>query len=82
MVEDDRHAAIPMDRVIADELELRGTHGLQAHRYPALLRMIESGNLHPERLVQRTIHLDEAGEALTSMGDTPGPGITVIDAFD
>ena len=82
MVEDDRHTAIPMDRVIADELELRGTHGLQAHRYPALLRMIESGDLHPERLVQQTIHLNDAGEALMAMSDTSAPGITVIDTFD
>jgi len=80
MVEDDAHAAIPMDRVVANELEIRGTHGVPAHRYPAMLAMIRDGTLSPERLVARTISLADAPAALTSM-DAPDPpaGVTVID---
>jgi alcohol dehydrogenase len=74
--------AVPLDRVVADELELRGTHGLQAHRYPALFNMIEEGTLQPRRLVRRTILLGEAGESLREMGDFAAAGITVIDDFD
>ncbi len=81
MVGADRKAAIPMDRVIANELELRGTHGLPAYRYPALLRMITSERLDPRQLVNRTIPLAEAGDALQAMGDSTYAGITVIDAF-
>lgn len=81
LVEDERHAAVPMDRVVAEELELRGTHGIPAHRYGALLDLIAAGRLAPERLIARTISLDEAGVALTSL-DAPSPaGITVIDAL-
>jgi alcohol dehydrogenase len=74
--------AVPFDRVVADELELRGTHGLQAHRYPALFNMIEEGTLQPRRLVQRTIPLREAGDSLRQMGDFATAGITVIDDFN
>ena len=74
--------AVPFDRVVADELELRGTHGLQAHRYPALLSMVEADLLQPRQLVQRTISLGEAGDSLREMGDFATTGITVIDDFD
>jgi len=82
LVGEHANAAIPFDRVVADELELRGTHGLQAHRYPALFNMIEAGDLEPERLVQRTIPLEDAGDSLREMGDFATTGITVIDDFD
>ena len=41
MLEDDRTAPLPMDRVIAYELELRGVHGMAVGRYDALLRLID-----------------------------------------
>ncbi|MFB6231130.1 MAG: zinc-dependent alcohol dehydrogenase family protein [Salinibacter sp.] len=78
---EDRHAAVPLDRVVADELELRGTHGVQAHRYPALLGMVRTGSLHPGKLVQRVLPLREAGTALKQLGTSSGPGIQVIDSF-
>ncbi len=81
LVGDDAHAAVPFDRVVADELELRGTHGLQAHRYPALFNMLEAEVLRPRRLVQRTIPLTEAGRSLQQMGDFATAGVTVIDDF-
>lgn len=81
LVEDDRHTAVPFDRIVADELELRGTHGIQAHRYPALLEMVRTGRLAPGMLVRRTVPLEEAGEALSRMGESSAPGIQVIDEF-
>jgi len=76
----DAHAtpAIPMAKVIAHELELRGSHGMAAHRYEAMLAMIAAGRLAPQRLVGRTITLDESIEALTGMDRFPGVGVTVI----
>jgi len=70
---------VPMDRVVALELELLGSHGMAAHAYPELLGMVESGRLRPDRLVTREIGLDEAGRALEEVGRLPG--ITVITAF-
>jgi len=73
--------AIPMARVIAWELELRGSHGMQAHRYDAMLAMIRTGSLAPARLVGRTITLDQSIEALVTMDRFEGSGVTVVTAF-
>ena len=73
--------AIPMDRVIANELEVLGSHGMQAHRYDAMLAMIESGKLAPERLVTKTVNLEQAIEVLTGMDRSDVPGIAVITDF-
>ncbi|MGM0738823.1 MAG: zinc-dependent alcohol dehydrogenase family protein [Bacteroidota bacterium] len=81
MMAEHRHAAVPMDQVIANELEILGSHGMQAHKYPEMLSMIRAGKLHPEKLVGRTIRLEDAPEALTTMDRHTGTGVTVIDRF-
>ncbi len=81
MTGDHSHPPIPMDKVIANELEIVGSHGLQAHQYPALLAMIAAGKLQPERLIGKTISLADAAIALTQMDSFSGTGITVIDRF-
>lgn len=74
-------APVPMGKVIAHELEIYGSHGMQAHHYPRLLEMMASGRLDPGRLVQRTICLAEVPEALTAMGHFAQPGVTVVNRF-
>lgn len=69
---------IPIDMVIGRELEIIGSHGMQAHRYPEMLRMISNGELKPEKLIGRTITLEESPEVLTSMNEYRGIGVTVI----
>ena len=81
MLGDDVWPPVPMHRVIAHELEIFGSHGIQAHRYPQLLSMIEAGDLRPELLIGNTISLDEALLALPEMNQFPGTGVTVIDRF-
>lgn len=70
---------VPMDRVIADELEILGSHGMAAHEYPAMLAMIADGRIDPRALVGRTIGLDEAPKALATMGGGGPAGMTVIE---
>ena len=81
MVGDDRRPAVPIDRVIADELEIVGSHGMQAHRYPELLKMIRTGELRPDLLIGKTISLQDALVELPGMNDFAGTGVTVIDRF-
>lgn len=70
---------LPMDRVIAHELEIYGSHGMAAHEYPAMLGLIRDGTLSPERLVGDVITLEEAGAALVAMdGPAASSGMTVI----
>ena len=45
MLGEHAHPQIPMDKVIAHELEIRGSHGMQAFRYSAMMDMIEAGKL-------------------------------------
>lgn len=77
----DKDPPVPMGRVIGWELEIVGSHGMQAHRYDAMFAMIEAGRLHPDRLVSRHISLDRAVDALVGMGGASPPGATVITAF-
>ena len=79
MLADHATPAIPMARVIAHELEIYGSHGMQSWRYDAMLRMILSGKLSPDRLIGRRITLTEAAPALATMDSFRQNGITVID---
>ncbi len=35
---------MPIGLVIANELEILGSHGMQAHRYPEMLEMMAAGH--------------------------------------
>ena len=70
---------VPMDRVVALELELRGSHGMAASAYPELLGLVAAGRLRPGLLVTRELGLDEAGAALAEVGRSPG--IAVVTSF-
>jgi len=76
---EDAMTALPMNVVIAQELEIYGSHGMAAVDYPAMLDLITSGLLQPERLIGSVIGLEEAGEALAAMDAGTTTGITVID---
>jgi len=78
LLAEESRPALPMDQVLSKELEIIGSHGMQAHRYPAMLEMIRTGRLHPERLLGRTISLDESVAALPRMDRDPSLGVTVI----
>jgi alcohol dehydrogenase len=78
---DDHLPRIPMHQVIARELQLYGSHGMQACRYNDMLALIVSGKLNPAALVGKTIPLEEAPQELGRMGEFGGVGITVIDQF-
>ena len=71
--------AVPMDLVVARELQVLGSHGMAAHTYPELLGLITAGRLRPQALVTRELALDEAGTALAAVGRAPG--IAVVTRF-
>ena len=75
------HVNISMSRVIAHELEIIGSHGMQAFKYPEMLLMIENGKLQPEKLIGRTISLENAATKLPLMNTFEGTGVTVINSF-
>ncbi len=76
------HPKIPMDQVLAKELEIIGSHGMQAYKYPEMLNRIKQGKLHPEKLIKRTITLEESTTALPNMDKFDNNGIWVINSFN
>jgi len=72
-------AHVPMDRVVARELAVLGSHGLAAHAYRPLLDLVTAGRLRPDLLVTRELDLADAGAGLADVGTAPG--IAVITAF-
>jgi alcohol dehydrogenase len=81
LLADQASPPVPMDRVVARELEIRGSHGMQAHRYGAMLALIQAGRLAPGKLIGRRISLEESIAALTSMDRFEGAGVTVVTSF-
>ena len=75
----DGHPRVPMARVIGWELALLGSHGMAAVDYPAMLALIERGALQPQRLVERTIGLDEAAALLPEFDRASVAGLTIVD---
>jgi alcohol dehydrogenase len=78
---DDHRPRLPMEHVIGKELEIVGSHGLQAHQYEDMLGLISTGRLEPQRLIGKTVRLEEAPKELPAMSDFGAVGITVIDRF-
>jgi D-arabinose 1-dehydrogenase-like Zn-dependent alcohol dehydrogenase len=76
----DASPPLPMNVVIARELEIYGSHGMAAGDYPAMLSQVADRTLRPELLLGTVIGLADAGQALAGM-DRPAPvaGMTVID---
>ncbi len=72
---------VPMDRVIAWELDLLGSHGMAAADYPPLLADVAAGRLDLAGLLAADppMGLAEAGPALAALADTPSRGIRLID---
>ena len=75
----DGHPRLPMDRVIAWELDLLGSHGMAAADYPAMLALIGSGTLRPQQLVERTIGLADAARLLPVFDTATVAGMTIVD---
>jgi threonine dehydrogenase-like Zn-dependent dehydrogenase len=73
------HPRVPMDRVIAWELDLLGSHGMAATDYPEMLALIERGDLRPQRLVERVVGLAEAADLLPRFDTATVAGMTMVD---
>lgn len=81
MTGDHAHAKVPMDRIVAHELEILGSHGMQAFRYQDMLDMIMTGKLAPQKLIGDRVTLAEGATALMNMDSFTSTGVTVIDRF-
>ncbi|WP_380160271.1 zinc-dependent alcohol dehydrogenase family protein [Kineococcus sp. R86509] len=70
--------SVPMDLVIAGELQVLGSHGMAAHDYPRLLALVSSGRFPLAELVTRELPLEAGPRALAEVGAATTAGITVL----
>lgn len=70
--------AIPMERIIANELQLIGSHGIQAHRYPNLFSLLKQSGIRPAALVGSTVNMEQAAALLPLLNQSQRPGIAVL----
>lgn len=76
---EDADPPMPLGRVIAWELEIIGSHGLQAHAYPDMLNMIAQGSVDPSLLLTERVAMAEVPAILTHMGRFNTTGIQVME---
>ena len=75
---EDAEPSLPMGRVIAQELQIRGSHGLAATEYAEMLAEIARGTLDLSRTVGRVIGIADLPSAMVAMGSPPtAAGMTV-----
>ena len=67
-----------IQRLIAWELEIAGSHGIQARAYPEMFELIAAGKLDPSCLIERTLPLEAATHELASLDNYRGAGITIF----
>jgi len=70
---------IAMDKVISKELEVIGSHGVAAAKYPEMFNLISSGACDPAKLVTGVVSLEEGLGIIENMGTAPPIGVAVID---
>ncbi|HKI78154.1 MAG TPA: zinc-dependent alcohol dehydrogenase family protein [Ignavibacteriaceae bacterium] len=82
MVGENSNPPLPMGMVISKELEILGSHGMQAHKYDEMFKMITEGKLHPEKLIGKKISLEESIAELIGMDKYTGTGVSIINKFN
>ena len=71
-------ADLPISRVIRDELEVLGVHGLSASRFDQVFAMMATGQVDPTAMVTQRLSLAHVPVALPAMGAFSQAGVSVV----
>ena len=77
----DAFPPLPMGPVIANELEIIGSHGMQAHQYPEMLNLLFSKNVPLDKMIGQQLNLQQGVQALMNMNSFSNVGTMVINEF-
>ena len=77
----DTNPSIPMGTIMSNELEILGSHGMQAHQYPEMMELIFAKNIPLEKMIGQRMDLERGVKALMEMGDFQQVGVMVVNAF-
>ncbi len=72
---------LPVDLIVLKELQLVGSSNMPVSRFPDLMRMVESGILQPEKMITKTVSIEEAADILVDMSEFKTPGLTVVNRW-
>jgi D-arabinose 1-dehydrogenase-like Zn-dependent alcohol dehydrogenase len=72
---------LPIDLIVVKELEVIGSSNMPVSRFPDMMRMVESGMIQPDKMITKTVGLEEAADILYDMAEFKTPGITVLNRW-
>ena len=70
-----------MDKIVLNELDIRGSLGNPQSQYAELLGLVAAGRLNPKRLVSRQVSLSDVGSVLDDMDQFKTDGYVIITDF-
>jgi propanol-preferring alcohol dehydrogenase len=76
------NVTIPMDLVVALELEIVGSFGNPRSDYDELMALVGSGELKPGSLVTRRENISQINSIMTALDTFDTVGVAIIDSFD
>jgi len=79
MVGERSDPAVPIGRVIANELVLFGSHGIAARAYPDVFEMIERKQVPLERIIGPRLGLSDVPIELPRVGEFKNLGLALVD---
>lgn len=78
LTDDKTVSAAAIQRLIGWELEIAGSHGIQAAAYSEMFDLVHAGRLDPAQLIERTLPLADAPRELMSLNEYRGAGVTIF----
>lgn len=75
------YISVPIDMIVAKEIQVIGSSGMPTSRYPAMFNLIKSVHINPSNLVTERVSLDDAYSVIAGMGKYSNAGISVVDRF-
>jgi alcohol dehydrogenase len=69
---------LPLDRVLAWELDVLGSHGMAAADYPGMLELVARGRLRPQDLLGSVVSLEAGADLLPHLDQASSAGIAVV----
>ena len=73
--------SLPTDAIVMNEIEIRGSSGLQPSRYGEIFNLVSTGKLDPASVISEEITLPEVNDKLAAMTDYGTVGIPVVTEF-
>ena len=74
-----KEKTVPVDRIVALELRLAGSHGMAVDGYHQILADMAAGAYRPADLVARRVGLSEAARLLPKIPASDLAGVTIIE---